>query len=127
MAVPAVTRVPVVLVVRAATRVPELLLPGSRTIGSMVVRVVLVVRRGLRVRARRTPRSARMARRVRVMVAPVALVVRAVLVAMVVPGVWAARRPILEPTVRPEPSGRRLVVPRVVRAVMVVPVGTRRV
>ena len=127
MAVPAVTRVPVVPAARVATQVPELLSPRSRTIDSMVVPVVLVARRDLRVRVPRTLRWARMARRVRVMVALVASVVRAVMVAMVVPAVWVAPRAIPAPRVRRVRLGRRLVVLPAVGAVPVVSAGMRRV
>ena len=116
MAVPAVTRVPVVLVVRAVTRGPEVPTPRLRPIGSTVVLAVLAAQRGLRVRVQRV-RPVRMARRCCVTVLMVALVVRAAMVAMVVSGVWAARRPITAPTVRRVLWARRLVARLVVQAV----------
>ena len=87
----------------------------------MVARAVLAVRRGLRVRARRTPRPLRQARRCRAMVLMVALVVRAVMVAMVVPGARVARRPTVVPTGWQVTSALLPMVLPAVRAVPVVP------
>ena len=103
--------VPVVLVVRAVTRVP-----GPTKL--MVVPAVLVVRRGLRVRVRGV-RTVRMARRCRVMVVPVVLVAMVALVAMVVSGVSVAPGLMAVPLGRPVRWARRLVVRLLVPAVWV--------
>jgi hypothetical protein len=113
-----VTRVPVVPVVRVALR-------GPGVWRLMAALVVPVARRGLRVWVRRGPRVRRV-RRGRVTGLWVVSVVRAATVAMVVPGVPVALRPVWVLRVRRVRWVRRAVVRSVVRAVLVVLALTRR-
>jgi hypothetical protein len=120
MALPAVTVVPVAPVARVATPAPGRTKP-------MAVPAVLVARRGLQVAVRRTPRPLQRARRRRPMVLLVAPVVRAAMVAMVVPAVSVVLRPTVVLRARRVRWVWRPVVRPVVRAVPAVPASTRQV